>query len=57
MDLEKALQWCITCLCNIFILGHIGLNHVQLYMALTHKHSIDQTPLYKGRGIEFPKVN
>ena len=58
MDLEKALQWCITCLYNIFILGHIGLSHVQLlYMTLTHKHTIAQTSLYKGRGMEFPKVN
>ena len=40
MDLEKALQWCITCLSNIFILGHFGLNYVQLYMTHIHKHTI-----------------
>ena len=40
MDLEKALQWFITCLSNIFILGHFGINYVQLYMTHIHKHTI-----------------
>ena len=57
MDLEKALQWCITCPSNIFILGHIGLNYLHLYMTLTHTHTIARTPLYKRRGTEFPKVD
>ena len=40
MDLEKALQWFITCLSNIFIFGHFGLIYVQLDMTNIHKHTL-----------------